>query len=85
MAVQAPQLALDGATRRAEIQMAPPLDTPRVDAGAELAAARADSSSAPEPHHDGDALAAKTDVDDKGSGRRRSRFNAVLTRTSSSS
>ena len=63
-AVQAPQLALDDAARRAEIQVAPALDAPRVDATTDLAATRADAAPAPQPHGYDHPLFAETDIDD---------------------
>jgi hypothetical protein len=64
------QLALDHAAVRAEVQVAPALDAPVVDlqVAAGLPAARADTSPAAQPDDDDDALAAKTDIDDRCSG-----------------
>lgn len=65
-ASEQPQLALDEAATRTEIEMPPALDATIVDLqSAGLPAAAADPSPAPEPDRDHDAVAGEADIDDR--------------------
>ena len=60
---QPPQLALDYAAARAEIEVTPALHSPAVDAAAELAAARADTPPPPQTDGHDHPLGAETNID----------------------
>jgi hypothetical protein len=79
-----PKLALDPASAGAEIEMPPPLDPAAVNMPGELPASRAHPPAAPQPDsHDHPPPLKLTSMTDA-PGRRRSRLNAVVTRTSPS-